>query len=138
MQYFAQILKAFNMQQRIFVLILLLMFTCGTYIFTTYLKSDYNSCSSLIIENKKLMTDFITISDLIRKERISSQFDSVVVQTEQPEKNEEHKDNAFKAPVPYPTMTKPSSQKTSKKKKIALKSAILDSIISITNTHLKL
>jgi hypothetical protein len=53
------------------VLVLLLLFTSGTYITTTYLKSSYNGCEALIELNKKYMNDFIVISDLIRKQRMN-------------------------------------------------------------------
>jgi len=66
MEFFTNILKEFNSKQKLFVLILLLVFTSVTSIITTYLTSDYNSCSEIVKENKELLQDYITISKMIR------------------------------------------------------------------------
>lgn len=71
MKYFVDILKQFTVKQRMFVLILLLLFSSITFITTTYLKSGYNSCDELIELNQKYVQDFIKISDMIRRERMN-------------------------------------------------------------------
>lgn len=72
MKYISSILKEFSQKQRVFVLIIMLFFISITYITTTYLKSDHNSCQSVIELNQKYVNDFIRISDLIRQERLAS------------------------------------------------------------------
>lgn len=69
---FSEILKQFTTGQRVFVLVLLLMFSSGSYIITNYLKTD--DCRPLIEENLKLQSDFIKISELIRKREMHKHF----------------------------------------------------------------
>ena len=66
MEFITNILKEFNSKQKLFVLVLLLVFTSLTSIITTYLTSDYNSCSEIVKENKELLQDYIIISKLVR------------------------------------------------------------------------
>lgn len=69
---FSEILKQFTTGQRVFVLVLLLMFSSGSYIITNYLKTD--DCRPLIEENLKLQSDFIKISELIREREMRKHF----------------------------------------------------------------
>lgn len=71
MKYFSEILGQFSKQQKIFVLLILSFFTSGTYIVTSYLNSSQKDCHELIELNKKYVSDFVKISDMIRKERMS-------------------------------------------------------------------
>ena len=66
MEFITNILKEFNSKQKLFVLLLLLVFTSLTSIVTTYLTSDYNSCSEIVKENRELLQDYIVISKLVR------------------------------------------------------------------------
>lgn len=66
MEFITNILKEFNSKQKLFVLLLLLVFTSVTSIITTYLTSDYNSCSEIVKENRELLQDYIVISKLVR------------------------------------------------------------------------
>ena len=43
-----------------------MVFTSLTSIVTTYLTSDYNSCSEIVKENRELLQDYIVISKLVR------------------------------------------------------------------------
>lgn len=70
MENFTNILKQFTMKQRIFVLVLLLLFTSVTSIVTTYLSSDYNSCNDIVKENRELLQDYILISQMIREQQM--------------------------------------------------------------------
>lgn len=80
MEFITNILKEFNSKQKLFVLILLLIFTSATSIVTTYLNSDYNSCQAIVKENRELLNDYIAISRLIRKQEIPEiQSDSLVI-----------------------------------------------------------
>lgn len=69
MENFTNILKQFTAKQRIFVLVLLLVFTSLTSVLTTYLTSDYNSCNSIVKENRELLEDYILISQLVREQQ---------------------------------------------------------------------
>ena len=69
---FSEILKQFTTGQRVFVLVLLLMFSSGSYVITNYLKTD--DCRPLIEENLKLQDDFIKISQLIREREMRKHF----------------------------------------------------------------
>jgi|688.fasta_scaffold201802_2 hypothetical protein len=70
MKYISEILKQFTRQQKLFVLILLLVFICGTSIITTYLNSEQKSCHEVIELNKKYLKDLVDISKLIQKQKI--------------------------------------------------------------------
>lgn len=63
-KYFADIIGKFGPRQRVFVLVVLLVFSSGTYLLGTYLKQD--DCSDLRQENLDLHRDFIAISVMIR------------------------------------------------------------------------
>ena len=69
---FSEILKQFTTGQRLFVLVLLLMFSSGSYIVTNYFKTD--DCRPLIEENLKLQEDFVKISQLIREREMRKYF----------------------------------------------------------------
>lgn len=64
MENFADILKQFSIGQRVFVLLVLLVFSSGTYLAGQYFKQD--SCQAVIDENLELQKDFLTISKMIR------------------------------------------------------------------------
>ena len=70
-KYFADIIEKFSHRQRVFVLVVLLVFSSGTYLLGTYLKQD--DCSDLRRENIDLHRDFIAISQMIRQERARKQ-----------------------------------------------------------------
>lgn len=65
MKYFAEILEQFTMGQKIFVLILLLVFSSGTFLVSQYLKRS--DCQSLVEENKNLIDDFVKVSSMVRE-----------------------------------------------------------------------
>ena len=67
MKYFSNVLSQFTSQQRLLVLIVLLVFTSGTYILSTLLKQD--DCKMLIDENLELQNDLVTISRMVRELR---------------------------------------------------------------------
>lgn len=67
MKYFSNILSQFTSQQRLLVLIVLLVFTSGTYLLSTLLKQD--DCKMLIDENLELQNDLVTISRMVRELR---------------------------------------------------------------------
>jgi hypothetical protein len=69
MKYFYNILSQFTGQQRLLVLIMLLVFTSGTYLTSTLLKQD--DCKMLIDENLELQNDLVTISRMVRELRKS-------------------------------------------------------------------
>ena len=71
MDFIANILKQFNSKQRMFILILLLVFTSMTSIITSYLSSGYNGCEPLIKQNQELLNDYIQISKLVVKQQTS-------------------------------------------------------------------
>jgi len=64
MKYFSEILEQFTTEQKIFVLILLLVFSSGTLLVTQYLK---NSDCRPLIENQKLIEDFTKVSSMVRE-----------------------------------------------------------------------
>lgn len=70
MREFVNIIKQFNVRQRMSVLILLLFFTSTTFVVTTFFKSGYSDCRELIEENRQLLKDYIIISKLIRESRV--------------------------------------------------------------------
>jgi hypothetical protein len=70
MREFVNIIKQFNVRQRMSVLILLLFFSSTTFIVTTFFKSGYSDCREIIKENRELLKDYITISKLIRESRV--------------------------------------------------------------------
>ena len=110
MREFVNIIKQFNVRQRMSVLILLLFFTSTTFIITTFYKSGYNDCREIIDENRQLLRDYITISKLMRESRVveESYVDSSAAFTES------SKD--FIIPEEY---------------------YVMDSILTITESHLK-
>ena len=80
MKNISEILKQFTRQQRLVVLIIILFFSSFTFLVSTYFKSSPNSCGELIELNKKYVNDFITISNMIREERINNiKQDSIAV-----------------------------------------------------------
>lgn len=66
----SDILSQFTQAQRIFVLIITLGFTSGTYLISNYLSND--DCRTIIEENLKLHEDFLTISRMIRERELKS------------------------------------------------------------------
>lgn len=66
----SSILKQFTSKQRLFVLIIILFFVSLTSIVTAYLTSDYNKCSDIVKENRELIEDYIKISKMIRESQI--------------------------------------------------------------------
>lgn len=78
-KYFADIIGKFGHRQRVFVLVVLLVFSSGTYLLGTYLKQD--DCSDLRRENLDLHRDFIAISAMIRDLRahVASSQEEVVI-----------------------------------------------------------
>jgi hypothetical protein len=67
MRYFSTILSQFTTQQRLLVLLILLVFTSGTYLISTFMKKD--DCKNLIDENIELQNDLVTISRMVRELR---------------------------------------------------------------------
>ncbi len=65
MKYFAEILEQFTMGQKVFVLILLLTFSSGTFLVSQYFKRS--DCQSLVEENKNLIEDFVKVSSMVRE-----------------------------------------------------------------------
>jgi hypothetical protein len=61
----ADILKSFNMSQRLLVLIIMALVISGTYIAVAYLKTD--DCSSLAKENLALINTMVETSKLLRQ-----------------------------------------------------------------------
>jgi hypothetical protein len=72
MKYITEILQQFTRQQRLIVLVIILFFSSFTFLVSTYFKSPQNSCGELMELNKKYVNDFITISNMIREERLNS------------------------------------------------------------------
>ena len=70
MKWISDILKQFNKDQRIAVLVICMLFGSITCLVTTLLKSDSANCSELVDLNKKYVQDFVVISDMIRKQRM--------------------------------------------------------------------
>jgi len=70
MKYIVDILKQFTLKQRFAVLIFIMIVSSTTYILTTYIKSDSNTCYEVIELNKKYVKDFVSISNMIREERM--------------------------------------------------------------------
>lgn len=77
MKYFVDILKQFTTKQRLFVLIILLVFTTGNVLLSQYFKTD--DCRPYIEENFKMHEDFAKISKMLREERMKTS--SVMVDT---------------------------------------------------------
>jgi hypothetical protein len=93
MKYFSEILEQFTTGQKVFVLILLLTFTSGTYIASIYFRND--NCKELVDENKALLDDFVKVSGMVRDLKMQSL--SMVVQPEQgmPEASYSFSDTIF-------------------------------------------
>jgi hypothetical protein len=72
MKNISEILQQFTKQQRLVVLVIILFFSSFTFLVSTYFKSPQNSCGELMELNKKYVNDFITISNMIREERLNS------------------------------------------------------------------
>lgn len=70
MKYISDVLKQFSKDQKIFVLIVILIFMSGTYIVSEYIKSPQSNCKELIEINKRYIRDFIEISKMIKEERM--------------------------------------------------------------------
>jgi hypothetical protein len=66
----SDILSQFSHTQRVFVLIITLCFTSGTYLISNYMGND--DCRSIIEENLRLHEDFLTISRMIRERELNS------------------------------------------------------------------
>ena len=66
----SEILSQFTQAQRIFVLVITLGFTSGTYLISDYLSND--DCRIIIEENLKLHQDFLTISRMIRERELKA------------------------------------------------------------------
>ena len=125
MKYFSEILEQFTTGQKVFVLILLLVFTSGTYITSIYFRND--NCKELIDENKALLDDFVKVSRMVRDLKMQSL-------------------NATYSPAPLMEMAEeasPSSSDTifllSSSSSINLESpdedGILDEILDIADSH---
>ena len=82
-KYFADIIGKFGPRQRVFVLVVLLVFSSGTYLLGTYLKQD--DCSDLRQENLDLHRDFIAISAMIRDLRAHVTASQEEAQVDEPE-----------------------------------------------------
>lgn len=82
---FVEILKQFSPSQRLFVLLLLLIFTFGTYSFSKYMQR--NSCLDVIQENMQMQKDFATISKMLREEVISNNTRSTQQESYETERN---------------------------------------------------
>lgn len=70
MKYVVDILKQFTIEQRFAVLIFIMIVSSLTYIITIYIKSDSKGCSEVVELNKKYVRDFVTISNMIREDRM--------------------------------------------------------------------
>jgi hypothetical protein len=118
MENFTNILKQFTMGQRIFVLVLLLFFTSITSILTTYFASDYNSCNNIVKENRELLQDYILISQMIREQQMPRTESSDLRMTQ----------------ILLDSASVDESRVISRS---APKDPILDSILNISDSHIK-
>lgn len=116
MEYFSNILKEFNSKQKIFVLILLLVFTSVTSILTTYFTSDYNSCSAIVEENKSLLEDYVVITKMIREQQMG-----------QMRTSSQMMDSAAMVEANEPRSVNPEYTYMD----------LMDSVLSITQSHIK-
>lgn len=66
MKYIVDILKQFTQSQRLMVLIIILI----TILAIQYFKTD--DCRGIIDENIKMHKDFVTLSEMLRKDRMSN------------------------------------------------------------------
>ena len=64
MKWFSDILKEFKQDQRMAVLILLLVITSTTFVLSKYF--HHNACTHLVDENIELHNDLVYISSLVR------------------------------------------------------------------------
>ena len=64
MKYIVDILKQFTQPQRLVVLVVIL----GAIILTQYLRTD--DCRAIIDENLKMHQDFVTLSEMVRENRM--------------------------------------------------------------------
>jgi hypothetical protein len=71
MKYISDILKQFTKQQRLLVIIIILVFSSVTFLLSIYLKSSNSDCQGVVELNKKYLNDFIVISNMIREERLN-------------------------------------------------------------------
>jgi hypothetical protein len=122
MKYIAEILKQFTRQQKIFVLVLLLVFISGTSIITSYLNSEQKSCHEVIELNKQYLKDLVDISQLIQKQKIQDIQEQLQVVVDVPAEASPD-DNKIKPIV----RTAPNIQK----------SPVLDSILKISSKYQK-
>lgn len=67
---FVEILKQFTSGQRLLVLILLLVFTSGTYLLAKHWQQT--SCKETISENVQMQKDFAEIAKMLREERMQN------------------------------------------------------------------
>ena len=118
MENFTNILKQFTIGQRIFVLVLLLFFTSITSILTTYFASDYNSCNNIVKENRELLQDYILISQMIREQQMPRTESSDLRMTQ----------------ILLDSASVDESRVISRS---APKDPILDSILNISDSHIK-
>ena len=118
MENFTNILKQFTVKQRIIVLVLLLLFTSVTSIVTTYLSSDYNSCNDIVKENRELLQDYILISQMIREQQMPRTESSDLRMTQ----------------ILLDSASVDESRVISRS---APKDPILDSILNISDSHIK-
>lgn len=123
MKYISEILKQFTRQQKLFVLILLLVFVCGTSIITTYLNSEQKSCHEVIELNKQYLKDLVEISQLIQKQKIQDIQEQLQVVADVP------------AESPPPTEEKITP--IVRTPPIIQKSPVLDSILKISSKYQK-
>lgn len=123
MKYIAEILKQFTRQQKLFVLILLLVFVCGTSIITTYLNSEQKSCHEVIELNKQYLKDLVDISQLIQKQKIQDIQEQLQVVTD--------------VPAESPPPTEEKSSPIVRVPQSIRKSPVLDSILKISSKYQK-
>jgi hypothetical protein len=99
-----------------------------TYIITTYIKSDSKNCSEVIELNKKYVNDFVTISNMIREERMKSV--KLVIDTARVEASYDSSDFVNEVSAEEDTISIPV--------KVAEPEVnIMDSILSITESNTK-
>lgn len=123
MKYISEILKQFTRQQKLFVLILLLVFVCGTSIITTYLNSEQKSCHEVIELNKQYLKDLVEISQLIQKQKIQDIQEQLQVVADVPAESPPPTEEKI-TPI---VRTAPTIQK----------SPVLDSILKISSKYQK-
>lgn len=76
MKYFTSILSQFNSKQRIIVLILLLVFSSGTFLAAQWMKQD--DCSQMRQELIQMNRDFVEIATIINRKQNEPVLDSAI------------------------------------------------------------